>query len=105
MHASGAVQALPAQHGWLVAPQAAHVPPAHTLPALHMFPAQHGWVAPPQTTQVEPLQALPALHVLPAQQGEPTTPQTPASASGALSGGASFVAPSTTSEVDWSAID
>jgi hypothetical protein len=73
MHAFGALQALPAQHGWLVAPQAAHVGPVHTLPALHM---------------------------LPAQQGEPTTPQTPASASGAPSGGASFVAPSTTSEVD-----
>jgi hypothetical protein len=42
-------QALPAQQGWPVPPQAAHLPAAQTVPAaLHVFPAQQAWLAAPQ---------------------------------------------------------
>ena len=60
-----AVQAIPAQHGCVAAPQAAHVPFAHTDPLAQTFP-QQGCVATPHAAHV-PLvwQTAPVLQVVP----------------------------------------
>lgn len=63
----------PAQHGWLLAPQAVQLPPEHTVPdAEHELP-QQGWVAPPQATHMLLEQVAPFEHTVP-QHGCPAAP-------------------------------
>lgn len=74
--ASSLLQALPAQQGWVRAPQATQLPPLHTSPAVaQVLPAQQSWSLAPQSTQLAPLHTVPAVHWLLAQQDWVSWPQ------------------------------
>jgi hypothetical protein len=78
------LQVLPAQHGWPLAPHAAHVSEAalHTWPALHQpppVPGQQVSPGPPQPAHVVPWHAMNgAVHCTPPpQHGWPGPPHAP----------------------------
>jgi len=80
VHLFMAVQAMPvpqgvapAQHGWVLPPQVAQLPPEHTVVAAEHEVPQQGWAAPPQATHMLFEQTAPFEHTFP-QQGCPAAP-------------------------------
>jgi hypothetical protein len=80
--APAAVQLVPEQHGWPIAPQAAvsvwQVPLVQASPSSHAVPPQHGSRAPPQAgavSQTPAVQVSPEAHAEPEQHGWRRAPQ------------------------------